>query len=532
MRDSIFISYRKDDTKDFAGRLADLLKRRFGEQWVFLDDENIRVGDHWRAAIDDALARSFVLVALIGPNWASIKDANGKRRLYDPDDILRREIVTALGSGIPVISVCVHGVPMPARGDLPEPLRGMLDVQGDTIRIENVGNEAFDADADKLVHNISRILSQQRPAGKVSLPPAGGAPRRNAFMEAVRSLLTNAEVSPNLTRSLTSDPFLRQDPQADLRDYASEKPVTPYLPYVEIVNWCEQFARGVKPEIEVKLLRGDFQLGSWGPGDGDGLREQALAYALKVKPKTHNGEVVRIDDCTASGSKLWLSVQKATYFQQRQSNLALDYQYKTITGTVLTMRDLLRQQFGLSLPPLSDRRMANTLGIAALIMVREAGDLAPYLVSRSRDGAVFNQGGEWHCTASSVAKLPRDEDRTAYFYKDSMLKELDHEVGILEHELETLEPVAFCREMTRGGKPQMFFLGVTSLDRATLAGKLAEAQSKTKAGGGVVGNTPMPRFRSPGALTDENALAMFHGKGFTIEAAACLYYFLKCRTFV
>ncbi len=113
-----------------------------------------------------------------------------------------------------------------------------------------------------------------------------------------------------------------------------------------------------------------------------------------------------------------------------------------------------------------------------------------------------------------------------------MLKELDQEVGILEHELETLEPVAFCREMTRGGKPQMFFLGITSLDRATLAKKLEEAQKKTKAGGGVVGNTPMPLLRSPDALTDENALAMFHGKGFTIEAAACLYYFLKCRTSV
>jgi hypothetical protein len=532
MRDSIFISYRKDDTKDLARHLADLLKRRFGEQQVFLDDEDIRVGDGWKTAIDDALSRSFVLVALIGPNWASIRDANGKRRLDDPDDILRQEVVTALRSGIPVISVCVHGVPMPARGDLPEPLHGMLDVQGDTIRIENVGTEAFDADADSLVRNISRILSQQRPAAKVSLPPAGGAPRRNAIMEALRSLLTNAEVPPNLTRRLTSDPFLRQDPQADLRDYAWEKPVTPYLPYVEIVNWCEEFVRGVKPGITVELLRGDFQLGSWGPGDGDGLREQALAYALKMHPKTHDGEVVRIGECIASGSKLWLSVQKASYFQQRQSNLALDYQYKTITGTVLTMRDLLRQQFGLSLPPLNDRRMANTLGIAALIMVREGDDLTPYLVSRSRDVAVFNQGGEWHCTASSVAKLPESPDRTQHFYKDSMLKELDQEVGILEHELETLEPVAFCREMTRGGKPQMFFLGITSLDRATLERKLKEAQRKTKAGGGVVGNTPMPFMRSPEALTDENALAMFHGKGFTIEAAACLYYFLRCRTFV
>jgi hypothetical protein len=173
--------------------------------------------------------------------------------------------------------------------------------------------------------------------------------------------------------------------------------------------------------------------------------------------------------------------------------------------------------------------MANTLGIAALIMVREGGDLTPYFVSRSRDVAVFNHGGEWHCTASGVAELPPGPDRVPYFYKDSMLKELDEEVGILEHELETLEPVALCREMTRGGKPQMFFLGVTSLGRAALERKLTEAQGKAEAKGWVVENTPMPLSRSPETPADENALALFHGKGFTIEAAACLYYFLKCR---
>jgi hypothetical protein len=337
------------------------------------------------------------------------------------------------------------------------------------------------------------------------------------------------EVPPINTPRPASDLFIRQAPRAGLLDYASETPVTPYLPYVEIANWCEQFARGVQPEIEVKLLHGDFRLASWGPGDGDRIREQALADAKRDKPKTFDGPAVRVEDCTASGSKLLLSVRKASYFDQRKSNLALDYRYRTQTGTVLTLRDLLRQEFGTSLPPLSDRRMANTLGVAALIMVREGDDFTPYLVQRSRDVAVFDRGGEWHCTASGVAELPPGHDGTPYFYKDSMLKELAEEVGILEHELETLEPVALCREMTRGGKPQMFFLGVTSLDRAALAGKLSEAQRKTEAKGWVVENTPMPLFCSPETLTDENALALFHEKGFTIEAAACLYYFLKCR---
>ena len=131
-----------------------------------------------------------------------------------------------------------------------------------------------------------------------------------------------------ITRRLSSDPFLRQDPRADLRDYSSETPVSPYLPYVEIVNWCEQFARGVPPEIEVELLRGVFALASWGVGDGDRIRDQALEVALRDRPKTFDGPAVRIEDCSAAGGKLRLPVQKASYFDLCRSNLALDYRYR------------------------------------------------------------------------------------------------------------------------------------------------------------------------------------------------------------
>ncbi len=370
---------------------------------------------------------------------------------------------------------------------------------------------------------------ERPPAGQAHPPIPGEGPRHNALTGAVRYLLTSPEVPPAITRRLVPDPFLRQDPQADIRDYAAETPVTPYLPYTEVINWCGEFARGIQPEIEVELLPGDFALAGWGTGDGDAIRDEALAEALRDKPKTFNGPAVRIEDYAVSGGKLKLTVQKAAYFDQRRSNLALDYQYKTRTGAVLTLRDLLRQEFGASLPPLSDRRMANTLGIAALIMVREGDELTPYLVSRSRDVAIFNYGGEWHCTASAVAVLPQDGRSVQYFYKDAMLSQLADEAGLLPEDLDVFAPVAFCREMTRAGKPQMFFLGVTSLDSATLEKKMSGARKAVKAKDGIVENTPMPFLRQPGKIASEEALALFHGKGFTIEAAACLHYFFMCR---
>lgn len=534
MRDRIFLNYRKDDTQQVARRLADRLKRRFGEQLVFLDEDDIPVGDFWKPTIDEALSKSFVLLALIGSKWIDAKNEHGNRRLDDPKDVVRREIETALRSGISVITVSVNDTPIPKEHNLPESLREMLAPQGDRIRFDDLAHNTFDDDIDRIVRNVSRIWSLRKPVGKDGIMTIKGHGRQsNTLIEVTRKLLTNAEVSPMITRRLVPDPFLRQDPQADIRDYASESPISIYLPYVEIINWCEQLAKNIKPEIEVKAdLRGEFPLKSWGPGDGDRIREQALADFCKSKPMTFDGPTVRIESAIPCESKLYLSIQKAKYFDQLRSNLILDYKYKTQTGAQLTLRDILRQEFGASLPPLEDRRMANTLGIAALIMVRSDDDFTPYLVSRSRDVAVFNYGGEWHCTASGVAELPSDKDREVFFYKDSMLKELDEEVGILEHELDALEPVAFCREMTRGGKPQMFFLGITSLDRPILAEKLKEARKRSKNQNMIVENTAMPLLRRPANLSNEEALAMFYKKGFTIEAAACLHYFFKYRALV
>ena len=531
MKDGVFLSYRKDDTKDVAHHIADRLKHHFGEQHVFLDVVDIAVGDAWMTRIQDALSRSAVLVALIGKAWIDIRDKSGLRRLDDPNDVVRKELETVLNSDTPVISVRIHGAPMPAAGELPPSLHRLLAVQGDSVRADDISNETFDDDCDRLVRNISRIISARRqpPRGMPRAPIGSAAGQRSKLVDAMRQILTSPHVPPRIVRRLAADPFLRQDPLADLSDYSAERPVAPYLPYVEVINWCREVARGERPEISVKLLRGDFKLASWGPGDGDAICEQALEAALVDKPKTFNGPAVRIEDYSCSDNKLRLSVQAARYFDQRRSNLALDFRYTTRTGTVLTLRDLLRQQYGAALPPISDPRMANTLGVAALVVVREDDTFTPYLVSRSRDVAVFNCGGEWHCTASGVAELPIDKDRIQYFYRDAILKELDEEVGILEHDLDALEPVAFCREMGRAGKPQMFFLGITSLDRRTLDSKLRKARKATKAKGWVVENTPMPLLRRPRDITEADALAMFHDKGFTIEAAACLHYFLQCR---
>ncbi len=123
MPDAIFISYRRDDSEGEAGRLFDDLTRAFGDDAVFMDVAGIKPGMDFRKAIEDNVSSCGVFLAMVGPTWAIIADANGHRRLEDPNDFVALEIASALKREVPVIPVLVHDAKMPSADLLPEALR-------------------------------------------------------------------------------------------------------------------------------------------------------------------------------------------------------------------------------------------------------------------------------------------------------------------------------------------------------------------------------------------------------------------------
>lgn len=120
---AIFISYRRDDTEGHAGRLFEDLRDRFGKNAVFMDVAGIEPGRDFRRVIEQQVASCGVLLALIGKNWLTAADANGKRRLDDAADFVRLETASALRRDIPVIPVLVHDAAMPRAEQLPEDLK-------------------------------------------------------------------------------------------------------------------------------------------------------------------------------------------------------------------------------------------------------------------------------------------------------------------------------------------------------------------------------------------------------------------------
>jgi hypothetical protein len=155
MKSKIFISYRRDDSAGYAGRLYDRLRQHFGRDSIFMDVDTIEPGVDFAEVIERSIGSCDVFITLIGTRWVTATDDTGKRRLDDPDDYVRLEIVSALERNIRVIPVLVNGAPVPALHELPDDLKPLR--RRNAIKVDH---ERFDTDAKRLVQAIERALEQ------------------------------------------------------------------------------------------------------------------------------------------------------------------------------------------------------------------------------------------------------------------------------------------------------------------------------------------------------------------------------------
>jgi hypothetical protein len=115
----IFICYRRDDSGGYARHLYDRLTREFGRKHVFMDLDDIPVGDDFAVTIAERMRTCTVLLVLIGPNWLTAAKDTGHRRIDDPRDFVRLEIEAAFAQSLTVIPVLVGGARMPSADSLP-----------------------------------------------------------------------------------------------------------------------------------------------------------------------------------------------------------------------------------------------------------------------------------------------------------------------------------------------------------------------------------------------------------------------------
>jgi hypothetical protein len=161
----IFISYRREDTAGYAGRLYDRLAAHFGPDGVFMDVEGIEPGVDFVDALERAVGSCEVLIVLIGKDWL-VADVAGTRRLDDPGDFVRIETAAALTRNIRVVPVLVDGAEMPRADQLPANLALLARRQA-----LELSHKQWDATSSELIQTLEKILNagKQRSA-EIPLP--------------------------------------------------------------------------------------------------------------------------------------------------------------------------------------------------------------------------------------------------------------------------------------------------------------------------------------------------------------------------
>lgn len=172
---NVFISYRREDSLDVAGRIYDRLAGHFGRDSVFIDVDTIPIGTDFRRYLSDWVARCDVLLVVIGPRWLDATHTEGPkagtRRLEDPADFVRIEIAAALSRDISVVPVLVGGASMPAAERLPADLSDLVFRNAAEVR----SGRDFHTHMDRLIKELGRISPRQ--PSPPSQPPPKEAPR-------------------------------------------------------------------------------------------------------------------------------------------------------------------------------------------------------------------------------------------------------------------------------------------------------------------------------------------------------------------
>jgi len=151
----VFISYRRNDSLAATGRLYDRLNTAYPGMF-FRDVSGIGVGVDFAKEIERAVASSVALIAVIGPAWAT-ESVDGKRRLDDPDDFVRLEVLNALKRGIRIIPVLVGNASMPEEEQLPPVLHPLR--KWNAIRLVE---EYYEEGLERLIDALTSQLGTPR----------------------------------------------------------------------------------------------------------------------------------------------------------------------------------------------------------------------------------------------------------------------------------------------------------------------------------------------------------------------------------
>jgi hypothetical protein len=166
----LFISYRREDTSGYAGRIYDQVSSHFGREHVFMDVADLEPGSDFVDVIEKKVGTCDALIAVIGKDWLTIKDEKNEVRLRKPGDFVSIEISAALRRNVEVIPVLVGGAKMPLQRELPQPLQFLSRRQA-----LELSDAHFTRDVGDLIEALKRPAATRAARSLERMKPAVAA---------------------------------------------------------------------------------------------------------------------------------------------------------------------------------------------------------------------------------------------------------------------------------------------------------------------------------------------------------------------
>lgn len=223
--------------------------------------------------------------------------------------------------------------------------------------------------------------------------------------------------------------------------------------YKELINFINN------PTATIKVVGGLTKYVQ--PSEIIEASKDAFEAFMQERPKTTDGPSLRLNSFDHIGDHRYeATLQTSSYFAEVRCELTLDYPINGNPFDTMRIRDLNNDG---NLRPLNDSLMDNHMGIFTVVTFCSDGEWYFHMIPRQNKLGVFNN----MLSSVSGGVEPPDgpvTDLVEHVTKD-IKRELFEETGLDPHKLAQegrcqVVPLAFTRELSRGGKPQFFFLTI------------------------------------------------------------------------
>ena len=259
----------------------------------------------------------------------------------------------------------------------------------------------------------------------------------------------------------------------EVKVFNGENYSTIKIPYVQLVDFIQNPNADIFIEGNL-TISGNFKM----TDDLIKATDKTLSEVIKAK-NPYNCPHPRIATFGKnSDNQYCCSIELASYFQLIRTNLNMDSRiyYK---GRMTTMRTLEVETMRGGLADFEQSNLANIIGVSAIWLMKSGDDYRVFLLPRKQSVSVYESN---FGTVSGYVESPKDNtfknNSLVDYLKLEIAREFAEETGIADNSIDLTQyngkeiesdkisyktkleiiPLAFLREMLRGGMPQMFFL--------------------------------------------------------------------------